>query len=259
MTPRPLVAITRDDGPEGRLAAALGARGLSCFALPTIAIRRAPDPEALDAVLSELRSEDWLAFTSAHAVAALVARPAWNRLRSRARPRIAAVGSATAARLREIGARPEVVAEEPGAHGLAVALERGTTLTGVRVVWPRSDRARPELAARLQACGALVTEVVAYRTEPVAGPQLDAFRRLLRDSQLAAVAFLSPSSAAGLAAALGASDLRLLAGRAFIASIGPTTSAALRGLQAPPQIEAARPAVDALADALAATLSGLPT
>lgn len=257
MSARPLVVITRDDGPEGRLAAALAARGLEAFALPTIAIRPGSDVARLDAVLAELGSGDWLAFTSAHAVAAVLQRPAWNRLRAGARPRIAAVGSATAARLRESGAPPDLVADQPGAHGLAAALARSRSLDDVHVVWPRSDRARPELAERLCASGARVTELAVYRTEPVASPLLADFQRLLSAGRLAAIAFLSPSSAAGLAAALGASDLGLLAGRALVASIGPTTSAALRALQAPPQIEAGMPGVDALADALAATLTGV--
>lgn len=256
MRARPLVVITRDDGPEGRLAAALAARGLEPFALPTIAIHPGADVTRLDAVLAELGRADWLAFTSAHAVAAVVERPAWSERRAGAHPRIAAVGSATAARLRDSGAPPDVVADKPGARGLAAALARSGSLEGVHVMWPRSDRARPELAERLRAFGARVTEVAAYRTELLSSPRLEDFQRLLAEGRLAAIAFLSPSSASGLAAALGASDLGLLVGRALVASIGPTTSAALRELQAPPQIEASRPGVEALAAALAASLTG---
>jgi uroporphyrinogen-III synthase len=256
MTARPLVALTRDDGPDGRFAAALAARGLEAFVLPTIAIRPGADGAYLDAALAGLAREDWLVFTSAHAVAAVVQRTSWNRLGAGARPRIGAVGAATAARLRESGAPPNLLADEPGARGLAAALARNERLDDVHVVWPRSERARPELAERLRASGARVTELVAYRTEPVASPRLADFQRLLSAARLAAITFLSPSSATDLAAALGASDLGLLAGRTLVASIGPTTSAALRTLQAPPQIEASRPALEALADALAASLTG---
>jgi uroporphyrinogen-III synthase len=42
----------------------------------------------------------------------------------------------------------------------------------------------------------------------------------------------------------------------LVASIGPTTSAALRELQAPPQLESAQPGIEALADSLAAQLIG---
>jgi len=255
MTARPLVALTRDDGPDGRLATALATRGLDPFAVPTIAIRPCADIAGLEAALAGLAHQDWLVFTSAHAVAAVVERTAWHGL-SGARPRIAAVGDATAARLRESGASPDLVADEPGARGLAAAMARGGSLDGVHVVWPRSDRARPELGERLRACGARVSELVAYRSEPVAGPQLEEFQRLLSAGAVAAIAFLSPSSATDLAAALGASDLGLLAGRTLVASIGPTTSAALRTLQAPPQIEAGRPALESLADAVAASLTG---
>lgn len=76
------------------------------------------------------------------------------------------------------------------------------------------------------------------------------FRRLLDSGRIAAVTFLSPSSARGLAAAAGAADLSFLAGRTAIASIGPTTSAALSALGAPANVESPERTADSLARAL---------
>ena len=255
MSNRPLVVVTRDDGPASRFASALSARGLEPFGLPMIAIRPAPDRAALDAALRGLQPADWLVFTSAHAVAAVVERPDWRRARSDGRFRIAVVGEATALELARSGIAADVVAEQPGAAGLVAALERAASLRGVRVVWPRSDRARHHLAEQLAALGARVVEVIAYRAVTIAPDRTDEFTRLLGEGRIGAVAFLSPSSAEGLAAALGAGDLRMIAGRAKVASIGPTTTATLRDLGAPPEIEARAASAEALADEIARRLT----
>lgn len=256
MTVRPLVVVTRDEGAEGRLAAALAACGLDSFPLATVAVRPAADLTRLDTLLAGSGPGDWLAFTSAHAVEVVCGRAAWEALAPGARPRIAAVGAATAERLRERAATPDLVADGSGARALADALAARGKLAGVHVLWPRSDRARPELGQRLRLAGARVGQVVAYRIEPVAGSELREFRRLLAAGRFAAITFLSPSSAFGLASALGATELALLAGRTLVASIGATTSQALRELQAPPQLEAPAARLEALADALAARLTG---
>ena len=251
---RPLVVITRDERDDGRLAAALEARGLATFPLETVAVQPGPELQRLDALLSEIGPEDWLIFTSGHAVDVVCARPGWPSSES-ARPRLAAVGGATAARLRERGAAPELVASGPGARSLAEALASYTSLRGIHVVWPRSSIARRELAERLAAAGAHVSEVVAYRIEPITSPALPEFRQLLAEGRLAAITFLSPSSAHGLATALGAGDLAPLVGRVLVASIGPSTSEALRKLLATPQLEARSPSIETLAEDLAAALA----
>jgi uroporphyrinogen-III synthase/uroporphyrinogen III methyltransferase/synthase len=257
MSSRPLVVVTRDEGTDKTLSQALLARGLRGFALPTIAIRPVADAAALDAALERVRAGDWIVFTSAHAVTAVAGRPAWGRLRAAEGVRYAAVGEATAAKLASAGASAHVVASAAGARGLVEALEHAGPLGGAQLLWPRSDRARRELADELQERGARLSEVVAYRSESVASPRLHEFRRLLDSGEVAAVAFLSPSSAEGLAAALGRPDLRDLERRVLVASIGPTTSAALRALRAAPGLEAPAPSIDALADALQAALLGV--
>jgi uroporphyrinogen-III synthase len=256
VTGRPLVVVTRDEGAEGRLTAALSARGLDVFPLATVAVRPAAGLARLDALLAGSRPTDWLAFTSDRAVEVVCCRAAWKALAPGVRPRIAAVGAATADGLRARAAPPVLVADGTGGLALAAALAAQGDLSGVHVVWPRSDRARPELVERLRGAGARVSEVVAYHIEPVAGAAVAEFRELLVAGRLAAITFLSPSSALGLARALGEGGLGLLAGRTLVASIGPTTSQALLELQAPPQLEAPAASLEALADALAASLTG---
>ena len=90
---------------------------------------------------------------------------------------------------------------------------------------------------------------------PPTGDRGDAARgrellQRLEAGEIDGVAFMSPSSARGLAAVLGSEDLSMLAGRVAVASIGPTTSAALIALGAPADVESSARSADALADAL---------
>jgi uroporphyrinogen-III synthase len=252
----PLVAVTRAEEGIGSLASALARYGCDVFALPTVAFAPPEDLAPLDHALDRAEEHDWLVVTSAHAVDVVSSRPAWAALRKRATPPVAAVGPRTAVRLAQAGVRAQLVAEDPGAEGLVSALRQrlGPALAGQRFLWPRSDRARRDLPDSLRAGGAFVTEVVAYRTVPAEPTTAGAFLRLLERGEIDAVTFMSPSSASGLARALGTDSLRVVADHALVASVGPTTSEALRELGAPPAAEAETHTAAGLAEAVVRAL-----
>jgi uroporphyrinogen-III synthase len=237
----PLVVATRDEQPDDGFARVLRDAGLQSVAMPTIAIGAPLDPGPLAAAIERLSSTQWIVFTSAQAVGATCGHPRWaESWRSASvRPRIAAVGPATAARLRTFGLQCDVMPERSGGRELAATLGApDRRLAGARVLWPRSDIARRELPEALAAAGAVVIDPEAYRTVAVRPPALATFTATLDARGVEAVAFFSPSAAAGLAAALGQDALTCLAGRTEVASIGPSTSAALDALGAPVTIEA---------------------
>ena len=250
---KPTVVVTRAEAVQDRLVSALTERGAFVISLPTIAFEPPHDLGPLDAALEHLANFDWLVVTSLHAAEVLAARPAWPKVQEAARGRlqVAAAGAVTAGCLAASGVAPDLAPIEAGSRGLlALVAHSPVPLTGLRVLWPRSDIARRELAEALQRAGAIVTEVVAYRTVPVEGSALADFLRLLEQGRIDAVTFLSPSSAENLARALGREDLRPLAGRTLVASIGPTTTSALRRLGAPPQLEAPARSAASLAEAV---------
>jgi uroporphyrinogen-III synthase len=155
------------------------------------------------------------------------------------------------ARLAELGVDVDLVPAAASAAGLVAALvERAGDLKKQRIVWPRSDVARRELPDALAAAGATVIDPAAYRTVAVRPRGLGSFVSALEAGDVDAVAFLSPSSALGLAAALPGSTLAPLRGRTIVASIGPTTSVALAGLGAPADIEAPERSARSLAEAI---------
>ena len=276
-TRRPRIVVTQGEGARGSLAAALLARGADVVPLPAIAIEPPVDPAPLDAALAGLAGFDWIVFTSRHAVDAVCARPAWTASRERplAGLRVAAVGRATAQSLKERGVTTDVLPSEAGGRALAEAIGAAQAaragasplpalgagadaLRGVRVLWPRSEIALRELPEALESSGATIVDPIAYRTvvpdEGEAEQVLDSLERGAID----AVAFLSPSSAKNLPALLGRPDLAWLARRAAVASIGPSTSAALRELGAPPAVESSERTAEDLAESLVSWLASRP-
>jgi uroporphyrinogen-III synthase len=137
--------------------------------------------------------------------------------------RTAAVGSSTAAALRDAGAW-SVLVGRGGADDLIPMLRDADQWERCRVLVPRAAEGRRDLAAALRVLGARVDEVVAYRTRPRPSAEIEESFRLLRPD---AVVVASPSAARALVAALGARALRSLAA---VVAMGPTTASTLAGL-----------------------------
>ncbi len=256
----PVVAVTRSIGTGAALVEELERRGIDVWQVPAIVHEPVEDPRAVDEAIDRLDEFSWVLFTSARAVMPVCLRPGWSRWpwASAAAPRIGAVGPSTSLALARQGVRVSLCPSRAGAGPLARAVieAEGGTLEGRSVLWPRSEIARPELADLLRAARARVVDPVVYRTTEVDPEHLLDLVAEVRSGRIDAVTFLSPSSVASLAAAMPDGTLSLLAGRTLVASIGPTTSSALREMGAPPDVEALRPSGMDLGIAVANHLRG---
>jgi uroporphyrinogen-III synthase len=217
------ILVTRRREQAGDLVDALQALGATVVEVPLIAQAPPEDTAPLDGALGRLASYEWLAFTSANAVAAVAERLARLGARLPAAIRLASVGPTTAQAVAErfTGRRPDLQPDSAyRAEGLVEAF-RAIALAGRRVLLPVSDRARDTLAAGLRAQGADVEAVTAYRmvTPDGVGSRLE---RAAADG-IDLVILASPSAVEGLVGALG-DRARGLA----IAVIGPVTEEAAR-------------------------------
>jgi uroporphyrinogen-III synthase len=248
------VVITEADGPGRTLATRCVEAGLDVRMLPVVAHGPAPNAAPLAAALARLPEYDWVAFTSARAVDAVRGCDEWSRWRWGVveRPRVAAVGPVTRAVLVSHGVPVALCPEIPGARALAQAMidAEGGSLAGRTVLWPKSNLARPDFGDALRAAGAALVEPVSYCTSAVRPSDLSDVLLELEAGHIDCVAFLSPSGAANLAAVMPDGTLSALAGRTLVASVGPTTSAALAGLGAPAAVEAESRTAGGLAAAL---------
>jgi uroporphyrinogen-III synthase len=246
---------TREEGIDGPLMRALDLVGLESLACPMIAIAPPVDPAPFVEAVGRLTEFEWVAFTSGHAIEAISQRPEWRSAVQRGSvPYVAAVGEASAERLAADGIAVRVVPDGVGASSLANAMLRSAgTLEGVRVLWPRGDRALAAFREALERGGAVVTSPIAYRALPPSAESVSALAAALDSNRVAAIAFCSPSSAQNLAQGLGFDRLSSLRDRVpVVASIGPTTTAALRALRLDPDVEANDPSMTSLAEAIAA-------
>lgn len=222
------LVLTRPREQAGDFEARVRALGGEPLLAPAIAIGAPPTWAAADAALRDLARYEMIAFTSANAVRALVERSDALGL-ERARlgaPRLAAVGPATALALAAAVRPPDLVAETHVAEALADAI----AATGAaRVLFPHGDIARDALPAGLRGRGAVVDDVVVYRTVP--GEGVATIVDVLRTGSADALLFASASAVRFVADALGsdAAFAAARAGRPAIFCLGPVTAAAARG------------------------------
>ena len=245
-----VVAVTRPVERAAALCSALEALGATVIACPAIAVAPPTSYDALDEALGRLATYDWLALTSVAAVDAvadrLAARGGDPRASLGTRPRVAAVGAATADAARARLGRCDLVPTRHTADGLVAAWPRPA---GALVLFPCADRARDALPVGLRGRGARVECVVAYRTVAVDDALNDVARRA-SDGEVDAVLLASPSAAQALARALGRAGARAPA----LVCIGPATAQACRDLGLAVSSVAASPSDDGL---VAATLACL--
>ncbi len=244
------VLITRPREQSADFSDALRALGADPVIVPMIRIAPPEDDRPLADACANAATFDWIVFTSANGVDAMM-----SRLAGRARPlgdaRIVAVGPATAARLTQHGIRTDVIPKHHRAEAAGDELLRNHDLDGARILLPRANLATQDLPDTLRSAGADVTDVVAYRTLASIDTGGADLTGMLERGELHVATFTSPSAVRTFVTIVGGADRaqRLLSGVA-VASIGPVTSRALEDLGLRAHIVPVRATVSALAEAI---------
>jgi uroporphyrinogen III methyltransferase/synthase len=251
-----VIAVTRAREQADRFAALLEQAGARVLLAPTIVIEPPESWAPLDDALARSREYQWVIFTSVNG--ALTVRRRLERLgRGRealASCRIAAIGPATAEALRLWGVPAEVVPEEYVAEGLAERL-RSVIRRRDRVLLPRAAETRDVLVRQLEAMGALVDEVAAYRTQAATGPAAD-LRGALRRREIDVVTFTSSSTVKNFAALWHREELAALMAGVSVACIGPITRRTARECGLSTEIMPDVYTIPALAKAIVAHFEG---
>jgi uroporphyrinogen-III synthase len=196
------VVLTRPRAQAGEFEARIAALGGVPVIAPAIAIA-APDTWTVpDAALRRIGTYDWIAFTSANAVRALLDRSNAigidrDELRSR---RLAVVGPTTAGTVAEALRQPDFM---PVVHTAEALGRELVDVENARVLLPRGDLADGTLPDALRGRGAFVDEVVVYRTVP--GDGLSAIVAAMSDATVDALLFTSASAVRFVAEAIVAS------------------------------------------------------
>jgi uroporphyrinogen III methyltransferase / synthase len=256
--PRPLqgkrIVVTRAVEQSRELLARLESMGATVLQFPAVSFSEPTESTELDRAIRSLGEFDWILFTSANAVRFFARRcrklgmdPSQDGLY-----RCAAVGPATASAVAAEGFPVDRVAQE--FLGAALASELSASIAGMKILLPRSDRARPDLPDALKAAGAEIREVVAYHTGGVGVVEPEVMRAI-QEAQVDVISFFSPSAIENMRAELGEEVLSRLGAKAKMAAVGPTTAAALRSVGLTVAIQAPLATAESMAVAIATYFS----
>ncbi len=201
--------------------------------------------------LLELNSYDWLVFTSANGVTAFfdIFFRRFQDLRDIGGARIAAVGPATAAKLRELHLQVDLQPEEFTARKIAEAFKKYQDIENVKMCLLRAEVANRDLPDALAEMGAIVDDIAIYKTVVETEDPTGASERLLDDGA-DWVTFTSSSTVEHFHARFDLPKLVKKFPNLKLASIGPETSKAITALKLKPTLESKEHTTDGLIAAL---------
>jgi uroporphyrinogen III methyltransferase/synthase len=234
------IVVTRAREQASELKRLFQESGATVIEFPTIAIAPPESFESLDFAI-EARF-DWIVFTSTNGVSSFFERlfAKGRDVRALAGVRIACVGETTAAALRARGVAPDLVPEKFMSSALIPLF--ANDLHGTRMAVVRAAEGREEFVEEMRRRGADVHLAVAYRTVPVGANAEE-----LHDIDV--VTFTSASTVDNFFAATN-----VVSDGTLLASIGPTTSDAIRKHGRQPDIESPTAEIQALHDAVVSRL-----
>ena len=247
------VVVTRAREQAGQLGRKLAELGAEIIEVPTIRLEEPSDRVALVDALLELNAYDWLVFTSPNGVTKFFEYffKRFHDMRDLGGARIAAVGPATANRLKELHLQVDLMPDEALGAAVAEALAEFETVENLRICLLRAEVANPDLPQALEALGAIVDDIACYRTVPEK-EDLDGASARLQAEGAHWLTFTSGSTVEHFHARFGLPALLQKHSQTRIASIGPETSKALAALGVKPTVEAKQHTLDGLVQGLLA-------
>jgi uroporphyrinogen III methyltransferase/synthase len=245
------VVVTRARHQANALSRKLREQGAEVLEVPTI--RFEPPTRRQDVVdaMLELNSYDWLVFTSPNGVTMFFDYffRRFHDLRDIGGARIAAVGPATANKLKELHLQVDLMPDEAVAASIAEAFADYETIENLKICLLRAEVANRELPEALESLGAIVDDIACYKTVPEAEDASGAAVSL-KETGADWVLFSSGSTVEHFNARFDLPGLLKRFPRMKTASIGPETSKALAELALRPTIEAKEHTADGLVEAV---------
>jgi len=244
------VVITRARAQASELVRRLTDLGAACLECPTIKVVPPEDGSPLDTAIDNLGTYDWLVFTSANGVSFFFERLYEKDKDVRALKDVstAAIGPATAKRLRDFGFKSDIIPESYQAESVVEAFKQ-EPMNGKRVLLPRAKEARPVLPVELRKMGAIVDEIAAYQTEQ-ARENVDVLIKRLEEDSIDLLTFTSSSTVRNFKALLPHDRFESLIKGVTVASIGPITADTAKELGFKVDIMAQDYTIDGLCEAI---------
>lgn len=242
------ILLTRSKNASAEIQGILESRGASVVCLPTIEITDPDSWDGCDASIWKLAEYDSVCFTSKNAVdkftqrIRLIRPQALNTLATR---NLYAVGEKTKSTLETSGFSVQTIPQKHSAKNLAQSFY-GQNVSGRHFLFPKSNIARDVLPKELRLLGAVVDEVVAYKTVIPEPENLENIRTLFKNRIIDIVTFFSPSSVCNFVEMLGFEILQCV----LVAVIGQTTAEAAKDIGIEVSIVAKQQTAEGLAQGI---------
>ncbi|MCW2278469.1 uroporphyrinogen-III C-methyltransferase [Heliophilum fasciatum] len=247
------IVVTRSRQQASAFAGRLEELGAEPWEFPTIDIQEPADLKPLDNAIAHIQDYSWIVFTSPNGVEHFFSHyfSAGHDIRDLQGIQLCAIGPQTKKEVQKYGLKVDYVPEEFRQEAIIEGL-KNYDWQGKKVLLPRADIARKELPEALVRFGAIVDDVVTYRTVRGSG-DAGILKQMMNDKMISAVTFTSSSTARNFVEMLGVEDAaelqRLLEG-VTLASIGPVTSETMRALGLRVDVEATEYTIPGLTKAL---------
>jgi len=240
------IVVTRTRKQAGALSDQLRQLGAEVIELPTIRIEPPSDLRAFAELVQDAHTYDWIVFTSPNGVTAFFEMfyKLYDDAREIGGARIAAIGPATAQRVRDFHLVVDLQPEEFVAEAVVQEFKKRGDLENLRILIARAEEARDLLPKELSALGAIVDVAFAYRTVPETRDRTEARARLAAEGA-DMITFTSSSTVENFLA-LGLPWPRGME----VASIGPITSQTARDHGLTIGVEAKRHDIPGLVEAI---------
>ena len=238
--------VTRARSQASKLTEKLENLGAEVLEFPTIKISPPSDNfESLDTAIKNLKTFDWIIFTSVNGVEKFFERLKIFKLDARifSNAKIAAIGSATAEKLSDFGLIADLVPKEFRAESLVDSLKN--SVADKNILLARAEVARDILPNELKNFGAKVTVAAAYKTELAAENSAEVKSEIL-SGKIDCMTFTSSSTVENFVAAVGAESLK----KSKIAAIGTITAQTLKKFDVSADIVAEKFTIDGLVDSI---------
>ena len=217
------ILITRARSQASKLTTALEELGANCIEAPAIKIAPPDDNYvSLDNAITKIHDYDWIIFTSTNGVERFFARLNEKNLDARclSNAKIAAIGTATADKLKNYGIIADKIPTMFKAEGILEVLQNDIQ-KGSKVLIPRAQKAREALPIGLRQMGAIVDVAETYCTK-MADTNKDDIKELLKNNQIDMVTFTSSSTVENLLKLIDGE--KTLLNNVKTAVIGPITA-----------------------------------
>lgn len=241
------IVVTRARAQANEFVTRLAELGAEVMEIPVIKTVPTNDKEDVIDVMLGLNSYDWLVFTSANGVTAFfdLFFKRFQDLRDLGGARIAAVGPATAAKLREMHLQVDLMPAEALGAKIARAFAENESVENLKMCLLRAGEANPDLPRELEKLGAIVDDIAIYRTVAETEDPTGAGADLL-EKGADWITFTSGSTVEHFQARFDLPKLLKKFPQIKLASIGPETSKAIRALGLTPTLEAKAHTMDGL-------------